>query len=31
VRLEGARFAEGVVCGPMPDKGGFGCAAGGGD
>lgn len=31
VRLEGARFADGVVCGPMPDKGGFGCAAGGGD
>jgi len=27
VRLEGARFADGVVCGPPPANGGFGCAA----
>lgn len=27
VRLEGAHFAHGVTCGPMPEKGGFGCAA----
>jgi len=27
VRMEGARFNDGVICGPMPEKGGFGCAA----
>lgn len=27
VRLEGARFAKGVRCGPLPAKGGFGCSA----
>jgi len=24
-QLEGARFADGVVCGPPPNKGGWGC------
>ena len=26
VRMEGARLDHGVVCGPPPQKGGFGCA-----
>lgn len=26
VRMEGARFKDGVVCGELPDKGGWGCA-----
>lgn len=24
-QLEGARFKDGVICGPAPDKGGWGC------
>jgi uncharacterized protein YjbI with pentapeptide repeats len=24
-QLEGARFADGVICGPAPNKGGWGC------